>query len=96
MGFTAKDLVTGFSGQITGHARYITGCDSYLLQPEVKEDGEFVKGLWFDDDRLEIDLSVGSAFLAKVEERKTEEVKAEQPKADKRVGGPRSNPAPVK
>ena len=52
MGSTAKDLITGFEGIVTGRAEYITGCDQYLLQPKVK-DGAHVEGRWFDDNRLE-------------------------------------------
>ncbi len=91
MGFTARDLVTGFSGEITGHARYITGCDQFLLQPETNKDGEWVKAIWFDDERLEVDGTKGSAFLAKVEERQTRGLKT-----DKAPGGPRSDAAPTK
>ncbi len=26
-----KDKITGFSGKVTGHADYITGCDQFLV-----------------------------------------------------------------
>lgn len=54
MGATYRDKVSGFKGVATGHAKYITGCDQLLLQPPVKESGEFVEGRWFDAHRLEV------------------------------------------
>lgn len=53
LGTTQKDKITGFEGIVTGHARYITGCDQYLIVPKVKEDGTSISGQWFDDSRLE-------------------------------------------
>jgi len=50
-GQTATDTITGFTGVVTGHASYITGCDQYLLQPPCK-DGAWVEGRWFDEGRL--------------------------------------------
>lgn len=51
LGITVKDKITGFSGIITGLARYITGCDQYLVQPEAKN-GDYKEGRWFDEGRL--------------------------------------------
>ena len=53
LGMKAKDKITGFEGTITGHARYITGCDQYLLMPQAK-DGKQAEGGWYDEHRLEI------------------------------------------
>jgi len=50
-GQTATDKITGFTGIVTGHSDYITGCDQYLLQPECK-DGAWVEPRWFDEGRL--------------------------------------------
>lgn len=33
LGDTARDLITGFQGVITGRAQYLTGCTQYLVQP---------------------------------------------------------------
>ena len=35
LGATAQDKATGFEGTVMGHARYLTGCDQYCLQPKV-------------------------------------------------------------
>lgn len=55
-GKTASDKITGFKGIITGYARYMTGCDQYLLAPKcmAKETGKYPRGQWFDDNRLTI------------------------------------------
>lgn len=52
LGDKVKDEITGFEGIVTGACHYISGCDQYLLQPKVKEDGTKVDGCWFDVDRL--------------------------------------------
>ena len=54
-GLPAVDKLTGFSGIITGHADYITGCDKYLLQPKLGAgEKEYPEGVWIDEGRLEI------------------------------------------
>lgn len=53
LGSKAKDKITGFSGIVTGHARYITGCDQYLLNAKATSDGQ-VHSLWVDENRLEV------------------------------------------
>lgn len=55
MGKKAKDKLTGFTGTITAHAEYMTGCDQFLLQPPVKDGSEYVNPIWFDEQRLEIE-----------------------------------------
>lgn len=54
LGVTARDKVTKFKGIVTGKCEYLTGCKQSLLVPQVKEDGGYVEGHWFDNDRLEI------------------------------------------
>ena len=54
LGQKAKDVITGFSGVVTGKCTYITGCSQSLMIPPVKPDGELIAGQWVDDDRLEI------------------------------------------
>ena len=51
-GITVKDKLTGFKGIIVGQARYLTGCDQYALQAEMK-DGDIKDSKWFDEGRLE-------------------------------------------
>lgn len=54
LGDTARDIVTGFEGIVTGQATYITGCTQLLLAPRVKDDGSRVEAEWFDIDRLTV------------------------------------------
>ncbi|MDK8871517.1 hypothetical protein [Paracoccus sp. SSJ] len=53
LGFEATDMVSGFSGTITGRADYISGCRQYCLQAPSK-DGEFKQAQWFDEERLQV------------------------------------------
>lgn len=62
LGSKAKDRITGFVGVITGHSRYITGCDQYLLNPPAK-DGALVDSQWFDEQRLEVDTGTPAVSL---------------------------------
>ena len=52
LGEKYRDKITGFSGTCTGLSQYISGCDQALLVPPVKDDGTYIAGNWFDDDRL--------------------------------------------
>lgn len=53
LGATAKDIVTGFEGVVTGRAQYLTGCDQYVLTPKATVSGtSFSGGNWFDENRL--------------------------------------------
>ena len=52
LGIEAKDSVTGFKGVITGHVRYLTGCDQYLLTPPVDKEGKHVESRWYDVNRV--------------------------------------------
>lgn len=54
LGVTAKDVVTGMEGVVTGKASYLTGCRQFLLSPKVSEAGESRDGHWFDEQRLEV------------------------------------------
>lgn len=63
MGATVKDVITGFSGIVTAHATYITGCDQYLVQP-VMQDGKFEEPRWIDGDRLNV-LQIAPVVLAR-------------------------------
>ena len=46
-----RDVITGFSGVVTGRAEYLTGCRQYLLQAKSK-DHKGGEAIWFDEDRL--------------------------------------------
>lgn len=64
LGLTVYDRITGFTGVITAHVTFITGCDQYCVQPPVK-DGAYVEGRYIDvhrvyeikADRVEIEVS---------------------------------------
>lgn len=55
MGEPVKDKLTGFKGVISGFTTYITGCDQYLVQPAMKEDGTLADAKWTDVARLQAD-----------------------------------------
>jgi len=48
-GREAVDSITGFTGKITGYAKYMTGCNQYSL--ETMKDGD-IKSYWFDEQRV--------------------------------------------
>lgn len=54
LGDKVKEVVTGFTGVVTGIASYLTGCDQACVTPRVKEDGSHVSGQWYDVTRLEV------------------------------------------
>jgi len=51
LGYVMQDKITGFTGAVTGYAKYLTGCDQYLLQPKIDKT-TFIEGRWFDENRL--------------------------------------------
>lgn len=53
-GVKARDRITGFTGIVTAHYRFITGCDQYNLQPEVDAEGKIPPRECFDEYRLEV------------------------------------------
>jgi len=64
LGFKAKDKITGFKGMITGHVRYITGCDQVILTPNVDNAGKYIDSKWYDVNRIEI-ISTDQLIIAK-------------------------------
>lgn len=54
MGRTGRDIITGFTGIITGVASYITGCDQYSLAGKANDDNVGTT-MWVDVNRVEID-----------------------------------------
>ncbi len=56
LGRKAVDKITGFSGVITGHAEYLTGCDQFLVQPSCDKgaNAKYPEAIWFDSGRLNI------------------------------------------
>jgi len=54
LGKEARDKVTGFTGIITGHCEYLTGCSQYGIQPKVDKEGKVPDTRWVDVNRCEI------------------------------------------
>lgn len=54
-GVTARDIITGLEGVISGIHESLTGCDQYVLKPQVlNEKGEPAEGVFVDVSRIEI------------------------------------------
>lgn len=53
LGKTGEDIITGFTGTITGHVEYLTGCGQYLLAPRSK-DNSYAEPYWYDANRIKI------------------------------------------
>ena len=49
LGATVKEVISGFTGVVTGRVQYITGCFQYLITSRNAD----VKPVWYDEDRLE-------------------------------------------
>ena len=64
-GNTARDIITGFSGTITGMAVYIAGRRQICLSPNVNRDGKPIEPLWFDIDRIAITTSLAEGALSR-------------------------------
>lgn len=55
LGMTVKCMITGFTGVVSGHAKYLTGCDQFCIQPKCKKnDSAFPDNAWLDENRLKI------------------------------------------
>lgn len=53
LGIEVEDKITGLRGILIGRAEHITGCDTYGLQPKVK-DNTIVSSTWIDEGRIEV------------------------------------------
>lgn len=54
LGDEVRHKVTGFTGIVTSHAKYIAGCDRMWIDPKVGPDGKPIEGQWVDIDMVEI------------------------------------------
>ena len=54
MGKEVKDIVTGFTGIVTGKSTWLFGCNQYCVSPKASEDGNIKAGEWFDEGRLQV------------------------------------------
>ena len=52
LGQELVDVVTGFTSVAVGFARYMTGCDQYILMPKSEGPTKYPEGQWLDDNRL--------------------------------------------
>ena len=62
-GDKVKDTVTGFTGIVTAHAHYSTGCNQVLVQPKLDKKSAWSEPRWFDIERIEI-VKVGACEIA--------------------------------
>ena len=60
IGWKVEDVITGFSGVVTGLCTYITGCDQALVQPKGSDQNKKEDCHWIDVNRLE---RVGDSIL---------------------------------
>jgi len=54
LGKTVKDKITGFTGVVTGTAKYLTGCDQACVTPKADDPSKYPDGVWMDVNRLTI------------------------------------------
>lgn len=53
LGSRVKDNYTGFEGIAGAHAKYLYGCNQFLIEPtHLDKDGDIMKGVWFDEQRV--------------------------------------------
>lgn len=54
LGDTARDVITGLQGVVTGRCEYLTGCTQYLVQPPGADKQGQPKGShWVDEGKLD-------------------------------------------
>lgn len=54
LGDTARDVITGLQGVVTGRCQYLTGCTQFLVQPPgASKDGQPKGSHWVDEGKLE-------------------------------------------
>lgn len=67
LGNTAKDVITGFEGIVTGYAVFHNNCDRLGLQPrELDKDGKPRERCWFDVTQLELVSNEVVGYVAPV------------------------------
>lgn len=55
LGSYVEDIITGFKGYVTGRADYVTGCNTYLVQPDNdKGKNVYPDNQWIDEHRLKV------------------------------------------
>ena len=55
LGDSAKDVISGYTGIVTGRAEYLTGCTQFVLSAtKLDKDGKVPPAEWFDESRLAV------------------------------------------
>jgi len=54
LGDQVKDIVSGSSGIVIGHCKWLTGCDTFTVKPPIKEDGSKIDNFHIDITRAEV------------------------------------------
>lgn len=55
LGVRARDMITGFTGIITGRSEYLFSYPEVYIEPEKLDDqGKPIDGIWFREARVEI------------------------------------------
>lgn len=54
LGDRVSEKVTGISGVVIAHAKHLTGCDTYLVQPPSIPEDRRPDSFWFDEPRLTV------------------------------------------
>jgi hypothetical protein len=99
MGDVVRDVVTGFTGRVVAHVRYVTGCDQFCVQPSCKEDGSPVDGKYFDVNRLHLitaDAKTGNPLRDLVRAVEATKMPNSIRQSVTRFGGPSDNEPSVK
>ncbi len=71
LGDKVKDVISGFTGIVTGKSEFLHGCIRYGICPQELHDGATIDTHWFDEPQLELIESNVVAVDNKTPEDKT-------------------------
>lgn len=54
IGDRVRHIITGFTGIVIGHSKWITGCDTLGIRPEELHDGKPIDPEWFDIGHVKV------------------------------------------
>ena len=54
LGVVVEDVITGFSGRVTGLVEYLSGCDQALVTSRFRRGGSAIDERWINTDRLAV------------------------------------------
>ena len=75
-GRIGTDIITGFTGIITGVTLYVYGCEQYCIIPKITKDGKRQDCEWFDVSRIKV--SGKKISLENIENVKGAEIPSEK------------------